>query len=99
VEAGSSTSAGEEKGLSVTITPVKGTLTFAGKEEMLTDEVSLGKMPTFTCRMQKPLTHAIILQQLEITGGESPSISALNGRAFTYRDADDASTGTGQAGN
>ena len=85
VEAGSSTSEEGEEGLSVTITPVKGTLTFAGT--------------TFTCKMQKPLTHAIILQQLEITGGESPSISALNGRAFTYRDADDASTGTGQAGN
>ena len=98
VEAGSSFEEGE-KGLSVTITPVKGTLTFAGKGETLTDEVSLGETPTFTCKMQKPLTHAIILQQLEITGGESPSISALNGRAFTYRDADDASTGTGQAGN
>ena len=99
VEAGSSTSEEGEEGLSVTITPVKGTLTFAGKGETLTDAVSPGDGSTFTCKMQKPLTHAIILQQLEITGGESPSISALNGRAFTYRDADDASTGTGQAGN
>ncbi|MDD6692631.1 MAG: hypothetical protein PUE63_12520 [Lachnospiraceae bacterium] len=97
VEAGSSTFEEGEKDITVEIRPVMGTLTFAG--ETLTDEVSLGKTPTFTCRMQKPLTHAIILQQLEITGGESPSISALNGRAFTYRDADDASTGTGQAGN
>lgn len=98
-EAGSSIADEGEKDLTVKITPVRGTLTFAGKGETLTDDASLGGTPTFTCGMSSPLTHDITLQQLEITGGESSSISALNGRAFTYRDADDGSTRTGLAGN
>lgn len=99
IEAGNSTSEEGGKDLAVTITSVSGKLSFAGKGETLTDDASLGGTPTFTCGMSSPLTHDITLQQLEITGGESSSISALNGRAFTYRDADDGSTGIGQAGN
>ena len=98
IEGQDGTHTGDGTDLSVTVTPVQGSLSFAGNGEVLTDDATLGGTPSFTCRMTGAIDHAILLQQLSIQNAANSSVAALDGKAFTYTDTGTAAAGSAQTG-
>lgn len=92
IETGSTAAVKEGGGLKVTLQSSGGTLNFAGSSTVLTDDVSVGGNPSFSCTMATPISHAVSLQKLVITGDDGSGVMSLNGRAFTYTDAKTASS-------